>query len=197
MRARRPTRRWSSTTSAGPPSSQEIRGLKTDPFSPKFQAGHIIHGTEGFIAESSLFDPDGNLVRTFEGRPENHFANFIKAVRNGRRDDLNADILEGHQSTALCHVGNISHRLGRPERVEVIARRLEDSRLDAEVGRTFERMTRHLRDNGVDLERNQLSARSAPAHRFRAGGVLDHPDADALLTREYRRPFVVPAEDQV
>ena len=23
------------------------------------------------------------------------------------------------------------------------------------------------------------------------------PDADALLTREYRRPFVVPAENQV
>ena len=151
---------------------QEVRGLKTDPFSPKFRAGHVIHGTEGFIAESSLFDRDGNLVRTFEGRTENHFANFIKAVRNGRRGDLNADIREGHQSSALCHVGNISHRLGRPERVEVIARRLEDSKLDAEAGRTFERMTRHLRDNGVDLERNQLCARSAPAHRFRAGSVL-------------------------
>ena len=90
----------------------------------------------------------------------------------GRRGDLNADILEGHQSTALCHVGNISHRLGRPERVEVIARRLEDSRLDAEAGRTFERMTqaspRQRRRPGAE----PAVPRSAPAHRFRAGSVL-------------------------
>jgi predicted dehydrogenase len=176
---------------------QEVRGLKTDPFSPKFRAGHVIHGTGGFIAESSLFDRDGNLVRTFEGRTENHFGNFIKAVRNGRRGDLNADIREGHQSSALCHVGNISHRLGRPERVDVIARRLEDSRLDAEAGRTFERMTRHLRDNGADLERNQLCLGPLLRIDSEREAFSGRPDADALLTREYRRPFVVPAQGQV
>jgi len=176
---------------------QEVRGLKTDPFSAKFQAGHIIHGTEGFIAESSLFDRDGNLVRTFEGRPEDHFVNFIQAVRSGRRSDLKADIREGHQSSALCHVGNISHRLGQLERAEDIARRIEDSKLDAEVGRTFEKMTKHLRDNGCDLERNRL--RVGPLLRIDSEreAFLDRPDANALLTREYRRPFLVPAENQV
>jgi predicted dehydrogenase len=176
---------------------QEVRGLKTDPFSPKFRAGHVIHGTEGFIAGWSRFDRDGNLVRTFEGRTENHFGNFIKAVRNGRRGDLNADILQGHQSSALCHVGNISQRLGRPERVEVIARRLEDSKLDAETGRTFERMTSHLRDNGVDLERNQLCLGPLLRIDSEREAFSGRPDADALLAREYRRPFVVPAEGQV
>jgi predicted dehydrogenase len=176
---------------------QEVRGLKTDPFSTKFRAGHVIHGTEGFIAESSLFDRDGKLVRTFEGRAENHFANFIKAVRNNRRGDLNADIREGHCSSALCHIGNISHRLGEPEPVEVIARRLEDSKLDAEVGRTFERMVGHLRDNGVDLERNKLCLGPLLRIDSEREAFSGHADADALLTRAYRPPFVVPAESQV
>jgi predicted dehydrogenase len=176
---------------------QEVRGLKTDPFSPKFRAGWVIHGTEGFIAESSLFDPDGKLVRTFEGRRENHFANFIKAVRNGRREDLNADILEGHLSSALCHVGNISYRLGQPEPPEVIARRLEDYKLHEDVCQTFARMTSHLRDNGVDLQRTKLSIGPLLRIDSERETLSDHPQANALLTREYRHPFVVPAVSEV
>ena len=57
---------------------QEVRGLKSGPFSEKFKAGWILYGTEGFIAGTSLFDPAGNLVQTFNGPSENHFANFIQ-----------------------------------------------------------------------------------------------------------------------
>ena len=39
--------------------------------------------------------------------------NFLAAVRSRRSADLNAEILEGHLSSALCHTGNISYRLGR------------------------------------------------------------------------------------
>ena len=41
-----------------------------------------------------------------------HFGNFIDAVRSRKHEDLNADILEGHLSSALCHLANISYRLG-------------------------------------------------------------------------------------
>ena len=41
-----------------------------------------------------------------------HFGNFIAAVRSRKTADLNADILEGHYSSALCHLANISYRLG-------------------------------------------------------------------------------------
>jgi predicted dehydrogenase len=44
----------------------------------------------------------------------NHFTNFINCVRNRKWEDLNADILEGHLSTSLCHLGNIACRLKRP-----------------------------------------------------------------------------------
>lgn len=42
-----------------------------------------------------------------------HFTNFIDCVRSRRWQDLHADILEGHLSTSLCHMGNIACRLKR------------------------------------------------------------------------------------
>ena len=44
----------------------------------------------------------------------NHFTNFIDCVRSRQWQDLNADILEGHLSTSLCHLGNIACRLKMP-----------------------------------------------------------------------------------
>ncbi|MBI3470990.1 MAG: Gfo/Idh/MocA family oxidoreductase [Candidatus Solibacter usitatus] len=43
----------------------------------------------------------------------NHFENFIACVRSRKREDLYCDILEGHLSTTLCHMANISYRTGR------------------------------------------------------------------------------------
>jgi len=42
-----------------------------------------------------------------------HRENFIKAVRSRKVSDLTADILEGHLSSSLCHLANISYRLDR------------------------------------------------------------------------------------
>jgi predicted dehydrogenase len=46
-----------------------------------------------------------------QGNDSRHFANLLDAVRNNTR--LNSEIEEGHKSTLLCHLGNISHRTGR------------------------------------------------------------------------------------
>jgi predicted dehydrogenase len=43
----------------------------------------------------------------------NHFTNFMDCVRSGKWQDLNADILQGHLSSSLCHLGNIACRLKR------------------------------------------------------------------------------------
>ncbi len=176
---------------------QEVRGLKSDPFSDQFKSGWIVRGTEGFIAGSSRFDPDGNLVETFKGPGENHFANFIKAVRSGRRDDLNAEILEGHQSTALCHVGNISHRLGETASPDEIRRRLESYDLNEEVSKTLSRMLAHLRSNDVDLDATPLTAGPLLKLDAKRERFVDNPAANQLLTRTYRQPFVVPGLENV
>ena len=47
------------------------------------------------------------------GGDTGHFGNFVKALRSGKREDLTCDIEEGHRSSALAELGNISYRLGR------------------------------------------------------------------------------------
>lgn len=172
----------------------ETRGLSTKAFNPNSKGGWVFYGTEGIIADASLFDLEGKLVRTFTGRGENHFANFLKAVRSRNVKDLNADILEGFQSTALCHVGNISYRLGQPTSTGEIQKHLEESKVSHDVLETFERTVKHLADNKVDLEKSKLAL--GPLLRLDSDHeqFIGNSGANGYLTREYRKPFVVPSE---
>jgi predicted dehydrogenase len=74
-----------------------------------------------------------------------HFHNFIDAVRARDPRVLHADVLEGHLSTAMCHLCNIAYRMGRS---------LE-----------------------FDSEREDF---------------VGDPEANRLLSRVYRYPYVVP-----
>jgi hypothetical protein len=175
----------------------ETRGLKTAPFHPVIKAMWFFYGSEGIIADTSLFDPKGNLVRAFEGKSENHFANFLRAVRSRKHTDLAADIEEGHQSTALCHIANISHRLGSKTSVNDISKHLGDINAHEDVQDTLERTKHYLAEAGVDLDKTQLTL----GQHLRVDGdkesVLDNSAANALLTREYRAPFVVPKASEI
>ncbi len=173
----------------------ETRGLKTAPF--RFKDGWIFEGSKGFIAGTSLFDPDGKLVSTFTGSGESHFANFLKAVRSRNGADLNADILEGHQSTALCHIGNISWRLGRATTPEEVREELRKLKAHDNVSETFDRTVEHLRENNVDLEQTKLTVGALLHPEPEREAFVANPQADALLIREYRKPFIVPAESEI
>jgi predicted dehydrogenase len=173
----------------------ETRGLKTEPF--RFKDGWIFEGTKGFVAGTTLFDPDGKELSTFKGSSESHFANFLRAVRSRNRTDLNADILEGHQSTALCHIGNISWRLGRPASPAEVREELGKLKVQENVCETFDRTVDHLRENNVDLERTKLSLGALLHLAPDREAFVAHGRADTFLTREYRKPFVVPAESEI
>lgn len=175
----------------------ETRGLKTEPFNPQFKNGWVFVGTEGMIADTSLFDLEGKLVRTFSGKTESHFANFLKAVRSRKTSELNADILETHQSTALCHIGNISWRLGQPSSPAEIQEQLSHLQAHEKALETFERTRKHLVENEVDLNKTKL--RLGPLLRLEAHEekFVENAEADAFLTREYRKPFVVPGQREV
>ncbi len=170
----------------------ETRGLKTDPFNPNYKGGWVFYGSDGIIAGESLFDLDGKLVRTFEGKTESHFGNFLKAVRSRQTSELHADILEGHQSTALCHVGNISYRLGQRASPEAIEKQLGELKVHDHVRETFERTRHHLAENNVDLEKSELTLGALLVPDSDKEQFLGNPIADALLAREYRKPFVLP-----
>jgi predicted dehydrogenase len=85
--------------------------------------GNVFLGSEGFMLTTEYFG-----YKTFLGRDRkpgpakydegNPFRNFIDCVRSRRRGDLDAEILEGHLSAALCHLANASGRLERTLRFD-------------------------------------------------------------------------------
>jgi len=86
--------------------------------------GVIFFGSEGF-----MIIPDYSSYYTFlgddrkpgpskktEGEPMMdcpHFQNFFQVVRSRQPSELHAEIEEGHRSAAMCHLANISYRMGR------------------------------------------------------------------------------------
>ncbi len=169
-----------------------MRGLKTDPLRD-VKIGNIIYGTEGYLvipsySEAIAFSNDGQKIKDFKGGGD-HFANFVEAVRNGKQEELHADILEGHLSSALCHLGNISYRLGTQTSFDKVAGALADK----EAQETFERMEKHLKDNNVSLEETKCDLGRRLKFDPKTETFVGDKDADALLTREYRKGFEVPA----
>ncbi|MHC5022786.1 MAG: Gfo/Idh/MocA family protein [Planctomycetota bacterium] len=173
----------------------EVRGLATDPYRTA-SIGVVFHGERGYMVSSSyakvvVFDHDGNETKTFTGGGD-HVQNFLDAIKQGRGDLLNADALEGHRSSALCHLGNISHRLGA-------VRRLSD--LDAPfesdpANRAFDEFRSHLTSNGLPADRTDIAVGPSLAfddasERFHGPGAVQ---ANALLSREYRAPYAIPDE---
>ena len=118
-------------------------------------------------------------------------------MRSRKVSDLHADILEGHQSTALCHVGNISWRLGHPASPAEIQKELSRLKVHDDVIETFERTRKHLAENNVDLEKSKLTLGRALRLDSEKEKFLENSSADAFLRREYRKPFVVPAANEV
>ncbi|MGH7128417.1 MAG: Gfo/Idh/MocA family protein, partial [Planctomycetaceae bacterium] len=104
--------------------------------------------------------------------------------------DLTADIEEGHLSSALCHLGNVSYRLGA-----VVPAKEAEERLagDEEARGTFERFAKHLTDNGVSLETTKVHF--GPKLTLNGDETFNGEHAgtaNAMLTREYRKGFEVP-----
>jgi len=157
--------------------------------------GKVIHCENGYVVGSTTshaaFDRDGKQIREFQPATPELGRNFIEAVRSRRADDLAADILDGHLSAVLVHLGNISHQVGRAIQDGEIRQRIEGNR---ELAAAYERMKGHLSANGVDLDRTPATLGAmltfdAATERF-VGEFSEA--ANRLVSRPYRPPFVVP-----
>lgn len=183
---------------------QEVRNLKSGP--APHSAAVLVEGTEGYLVATfsgiTAFDPDGKLIEKLTGTGDDHFADFIEAVHSRKVEDLNAPIIEGHLSTALIHVANISQQLGRTASDDEIKKQLEGLKTNDDALETFEGIQKHLAENRFDLEKRCLEfgpltlgpwlAIDSDSETF-----PDHPAAAAMLTREYRKPFVVPGAEEI
>src|SRR3989475_7260048 len=177
----------------------EVRGLPSAEGSGKMDKYHgadvgIVTDCEGgsmvipSYNEALVYDKAGEQIKHFKGS-SSHFENFIQAGRSRQHTQLKADILEGHLSSALCHTGNISYRLGQQANPDEIRERIKGEK---EALETFERMAEHLAANGVDLTKTKATLGVGLKMDPRKEQFLGNAEANKLLTRDYRKPFVVP-----
>jgi predicted dehydrogenase len=171
----------------------EVRGLETAA-QRGVTVGNIFHCADGYLVmprytRAIAYDRDGREVERWDG-PDTHYANFVSAVRSRRRETLNGDIEEGHLSSALCHLANISYRLGREQ---PLARSAEAFGGDREGTETLAAMREHLQANEVALNETNLRVGRRLRMDPRTERFLGDEEANRYLTREYRRGFEVPA----
>ncbi len=149
--------------------------------------------TENGLIKGGRFYPKGSnqgqgLEVDSHVQPGGNFRNFIVCVRSRKHSELNADILEGHLSSALCHLGNISYRMGVGKKFEK-PKDLGDNEV---VGASIMTMLENTASIGCNPENSIL--RVGPKLSFNAEKekFVDNPGADLLLRRDYREPFVIP-----
>ncbi len=185
----------------------EIRGLSEKPGSKKMDRvrslamGIIVQCEGGYYMNGSgtvaMFDNDGQKITDFvDRRPKEeqgvaHQANFIEAMRSRKIGDLNAEILDGHHSAALCHMANVSYRLGKEANPSDIA---EATKANPQMSDAFERFKGHMAANEIDLAKTPATlgpwvTMDPNAEEF-VGDFADQ--ANALSRRKYREPFIVP-----
>ncbi|MBN2133125.1 MAG: Gfo/Idh/MocA family oxidoreductase [Sedimentisphaerales bacterium] len=158
------------------------------------------HTDEGVIRDGKFFAKgkgDGVPIDNCPppGAPEQgprHMRNFIDCVRSRRREDLTAEIIEGHRTVTLVHLGNISYRLGEDVSFDQATSALSDNTLLSEP---FEGIKRHLADTGrVELADTPCRLGRTLTFDAEAERFVGSPEANELLSRAYRGPFVVPEQ---
>ena len=178
----------------------EVRGLNTKDLRGA-RIGVIFYGSEGYVVltgytRGKAFDLDGKVVKEFNGGGD-HYGNFVDAVRSRNHEDLNADILEGHLSAALAHTGTISYRLGAEISLGDLKQELAKVESNDDSAKTLARTVEHLNENKVDLAETKLTLGPMLAMDPKTETFNGNDRANAMLTRDYRKPFVVPAAGQV
>lgn len=185
----------------------EVRGLPTEKSREKtmdrlngVNIGNVIQCEGGYIPLGAAgggwsYDNDGKRIEQFAGSGGgNHAKVFIDAVRANDPTKVNGDAVEGHISASLCHLGNISYRVGRRQSMKEIESSISSN---AALSESFGRMRDHLQKNEVDLERTPATLGASlefdnETERFTGGEMADA--ANMLVSRNYREPFVVPDE---
>jgi predicted dehydrogenase len=174
----------------------EVRGLVGKDKRFGFKVLNEYYTNEGKITGGQFYPHKGGKpeplahfpVKVSPGGP---WGSFIHAVRNRKVSDLNAPVEHGHFSSALCHLANISYRLGEKVPFNDKARTLGDNRYVVE---TFHNLQENMRAVGVKLQDTTYQLGRVlsfdPKNEHFVGEGADQ--ANPMLTRSYRKPFVVP-----
>jgi hypothetical protein len=189
-----------------PPLIFEVRGLprrKDDPTTMDDYEGErigvVIECEHGRFAGGGgggwVYDNDGKKVKQFKGDGgKEHAANFIRAIRDRNANILRANAKEGHLSSCLCHMANISYRMGVAAPAERFKMELVSQWNKQEAYNEYERMIAHMKANELDMNADspvlgKMLMLHARMEQFIGIGATT---ANSYLKGNYRNPYVVP-----
>ena len=178
----------------------EVRGLKTPAYKGA-SLGVVFEGETGYLVSASYnrvqaFDREGQVIETFEGN-EDHFAQFMDAVRANDPSAVNASPLDGHLSSALCHMGSISYKLGTASPLAKMDGHFASfpNGAGVEIGaEAMGRFAQHMKENGLDLKKEQglvgpMLSFNPATERFTGERAAE---ANALLRKPQVEGFAIP-----
>ena len=167
-----------------------LKGVK-----PFDGASNLWYGTDGYVVAPNYtsgvaYDKEGNEIGKWSGGEyKAHFANFVKAIRSRNHKDLHLDIEDGHLSSALAHLGNVSWHLGKEMNVQdKPSQQWSDNKYVAETLSSFEG---YCKENNVDFKATKLSM----GQELTIDPKTERSTSEAankLFTREYRKGYVLP-----
>lgn len=175
-----------------------IEGQKEVPFFRNRRTTMILECEGGYVTGgrggAQVFDWKDKRIKSFKGDGgKAHQANFIDCVRSRKQENLAAEILQGHISSAFCHLANVSYLVGHRRPARDIADAFQGN--DTVAG-AFARMVEYLQSHNIDVDTDRLIA--GPALEFDSATERftgsDSEWANMYLSRVYRPPFSLPKE---
>ena len=92
-------------------------------------------------------------------------------------------------SSGLCHLANVSYRLGEKSSFSKKNKAFGNNKKAYEY---FERMQEHLKENGLKLEETDYIVGRNLEFDSKTESIKGDQEANDLLTRNYRAPYIVP-----
>ena len=178
----------------------DVRGLPIkEPVDYNLAAGrlrvaNIWWGETGYVVAPSYtsgiaFDYEGNQLGKWSGgRTVDHFQNFLKGVRSRNHADLNLDIEDGHLSSALAHLGNVSWSLGTSVEPGTRPSLATDN---PGVRKTLENFEAHLAQQDIDYATTPLTLGRVLTIDPTTEQSTDE-EANEHFEREYRTGYSLP-----
>jgi predicted dehydrogenase len=188
-----------------PMDKEGLAGGKGDAAMDQFRRireGMVLQYEGGYFAGlrggGVVFDHKDAVVKRFEGEGGGtHAQNFLDAMRSRKAEDLRAPIAGGHLSSAVCHLGNISYRMGQHAPLRDCRAALGSA---TAVTDGFERMVNALKGLDVDLDKTPFKLGAALEIDPTSGNILKCGDGHAqqleqarcLARGTYRAPYLMP-----
>jgi predicted dehydrogenase len=174
----------------------ETRGLVAKEGAPPQKVSNEYFTTEGMITKNKFYPKNGGPPEEVSGGTPRQvtadgecFQAFIAAMRTRKPEVNNCDAEVAHYSAALCHLGNISFRLGESAKFDTKTRAFGDNK---QVVEAFDAIKDNLKAVKISLDSNTYTVGRVLNFDPKTEKFVGDEQANALLTRDYRAPFVVP-----